>query len=84
MRLLWGTAALADLQGVAAWSLVQAEAVVNSITWMATTGFSLGHRVAGTADLFWPVPPLGAFYRIDGTTMHVLRVVDMRRRKEPW
>lgn len=42
----------------------QAEAVINSLTWMAETGFSLGHHAAGTDDLYWPVPPLGAFYRI--------------------
>lgn len=84
MRLLWSDAALTDLERVADWSAIQAAAVVNSMTWMATTGFSLGHRVAGTDDLFWPVPPLGAFYRIDHDTMRVLRVIDMRRRKEPW
>lgn len=84
MRLLWSTASLADLESVADWSSVQAAAVVNAMTWMATTAFSLGHHVAGTDDLFWPVPPLGAFYRIEGDTMRVLRVIDMRRRKEPW
>jgi hypothetical protein len=61
----------------------QAEAVINSLTWMAETGFSLGHHAAGTDDLYWPVPPLGAFYRIEGQTMHVLRVIDTRQRKGP-
>ena len=75
---------MADLAQAAEWSSVQATAVVDAMTWMAATGFSLGHHVAGTSDLFWPVPPLGAVYRIDGRAMHVLRVIDMRRRKEPW
>jgi hypothetical protein len=30
------------------------------------------------------VPPLGAFYRVEGDTLRVLRVIDSRRRKQPW
>ena len=58
--------------------------MVNALTWMAETGFSLGRLVAGAEDLYWPVPPLGVFYRVDAETMHVLRVIDVRRRREPW
>ena len=83
MRLVWSERALGDLGQAADWSLLQAEALVNSLSWMAETGFSLGRHVSGTDDVYWPVPPLGAFYRIDSNTMYVLRVIDPRRRVEP-
>ncbi|MBJ7607862.1 MAG: hypothetical protein JF887_00310 [Candidatus Dormibacteraeota bacterium] len=84
MRLLWSERALVDLGRAAEWSISQAEAVVNAMTWMAETGFSLGRHVAGAEDLYWPAPPLGVFYRVESETMHVLRVIDVRRRREPW
>lgn len=52
---------------------------------MAQTGFSLGHPVPGTDERYWPVPPLGVFYAIDGAQMQVVEIVDRRRRvsREP-
>ena len=48
MRLLWTEHALEDLEGAARWSPVQTEAVVNAMTWMVDTGFSLGRRLPRT------------------------------------
>jgi plasmid stabilization system protein ParE len=85
LRLVWTERALADLERAAEWSLPQAGAAVNAMTWMAMTGFSLGRKMPGPGvRYYWPVPPLGAFYRVDGDTLRVLRVIDSRRRKEPW
>jgi hypothetical protein len=53
--------------------------------WMAETGFSLGRPIPGTEEWYWPVPPLGVIYRIEGAGwLRVLRVVDSRQRREPW
>jgi len=85
LRLDWSAQALADLQCAAEWSLGQAEAVVNAMEWMAETGFSLGRPIHGTAERYWPVPPLGVVYRVEGRhLLRVLRVVDNRQRRAPW
>lgn len=52
--------------------------------WMAATGMSLGRQVMGTDERYWPVPPLGVLYRVDGDTLRVVRVIDARRRRRPW
>lgn len=79
-RLYWTPAALRQLDAAAQWSRLQALAVVNAMEWMAETGFSLGHTVAGTAERYWPVPPLGVFYAIVGRELQVMEVVDRRQR----
>jgi transposase len=84
LRLLWTEHVLSDLANAAGWSRVQAEAVVNAMTWMAETGFSLGRRIRQSGERYWPVPPLGVVYRVQGDTMIVLEVIDARRRVEPW
>lgn len=49
--------------------------------WMAETGFSLGRPIPGTDERYWPVPPLGVIYRVEGRhALRVLRVVDSRQR----
>lgn len=52
---------------------------------MADTGFSLGRQVPGTDERYWPIPPLGVFYAINGGYLEGLEVVDRRRRtaREP-
>lgn len=85
LRLDWSARALYDLECAADWSRGQAEAVVNAMEWMAETGFSLGRSVPGTEDRYWPVPPLGVVYRVEGRHLvRVLRVVDSRQRRRPW
>jgi hypothetical protein len=81
LRLLWTEHALEDLERAARWSGVQAEAVVNAMTWMVDTGFSLGRRIPGTDGRYWPVPPLGVAYRVERDSMLVLEVIDGRRRR---
>lgn len=80
LRLTWTPEALDQLADAADWSRQQAEAVVNALEWMAETGFSLGHRVEGTDERYWPVPPLGVFYAVTGGELQVVEVVDRRRR----
>jgi len=53
--------------------------------WMAETGFSLGRSIPGTTERYWPVPPLGVIYRVEGgQLLRVLRVVDNRQRRGQW
>jgi hypothetical protein len=53
--------------------------------WMAETGFSPGRPIPGTAERYWPAPPLGLVYRVEGRHLpRVLRVIDSRQRREPW
>jgi hypothetical protein len=52
--------------------------------WMSEAGFSLGRDVPDKAARYWPVPPLGVFYRVEGDSLYVLEVIDARRRQEPW
>ena len=74
-----------DLEYAADWSRGQAEAVVNAMEWMAETGFSLGRPIPGTNERYWPVPPLGVIYHVEGRHLvRVLRVVDSRQRRRPW
>jgi plasmid stabilization system protein ParE len=84
LRLVWSRRALRDLERAAGWSTDQAAAVVNAMDWMAGTGLSVGRRVGDTDEWCWPVSPLGVFYRVDGETPRVLRVIDARRRRRPW
>jgi hypothetical protein len=84
VRLIWSTRALQDLRSAAEWSPAQAAAVVNAIEWMSEAGFSLGRDVPDKAARYWPVPPLGVFYRVEGDSLYVLEVIDVRRRREPW
>ncbi len=81
-RLAWSEVALEELARAAAWSRPQAEAVVNAMEWMAETGFSLGRPVEGTEELYWPVPPLGVFYALQGDLLEVLEIVDRRRKTD--
>ena len=84
MRLDWSARALADLQCAAEWSRGQAEAVVNAMEWMAETGFSLGRPIPGTGERYWPVPPLGVIYRVEGRRLLiVLRVIDTASAASP-
>ena len=58
--------------------------MVNAMEWMAEAGFSLGRDVPDKAARYWPVPPLGVFYRVEGDCLYVLEVIDVRRRGKPW
>ena len=55
------------------------------MVWMAETGLSLGRPVSETDERYWPIPPLGVFYAINGGYLEVMEVVDRRRRgvREP-
>lgn len=79
-RLSWTPLALDQLAAALEWSGPQGEAVVNAMEWMAATGLSLGYRVRDTDEFYWPVPPLGVFYAIDGGTLEVVEVADRRCR----
>jgi hypothetical protein len=79
--LIWSPRALSQLETAAEWSRVQAAAVVDAMERLAAHGLSLGRRVPGTDELYWPVPPLGVFYWVDGATLEVVEVVDRRRRR---
>ena len=84
MRLVWSARALDDLERAAEWSPGQAGAVVNAMEWMAGAGFSLGRSVGDRPARYWPVPPLGVFYRVEGENLYVLEIIDARRRVRPW
>ena len=79
MRLVWEEPALADLAAAAEWSIPQARAVVEAIERMADRGFSLGKPTDRPGVRYWPVPPLGIFYVVEGDELRVIQVVDVRR-----
>ena len=56
-----------------------------AMEWMAKVGFSLGRAVADDVDeRYWPVPPLGVYYHVEGDLLSVSSVVDSRRRQRAW
>jgi plasmid stabilization system protein ParE len=79
LRLVWEEAALDDLGAAAEWSQPQARAVVQEMERMSRSGFSLGKPTGRPGIRYWPVPPLGVFYNVEGDEMRVLQVVDVRR-----
>jgi hypothetical protein len=67
---------LSDLEAAAEWSPRQAKAVVDAMERMAQVGWSLG-RPTDHPDLrYWPVPPLGAFYRVARSELAVIGIVE--------
>ena len=82
MKLRWTEEASQDLIRLAEHSPRRVSAVVSAMEWMARVGFSLGRPIAG--QQYWPVPPLGVFYRLDGDVLNVTAVVDTRQRRDPW
>ncbi len=79
MRLDWEPRALDDLAQATAWSLPQADAVVEAMEHMAASGWSLGRTTIDPELRYWPVDPLGVVYRVVGNYLIVVRVLDMRR-----
>ena len=79
MKLVWQRAAQQDLDQAAAWSARQAEAVVVAMEHMASVGWSLGKPTGRAGVRYWPVPPLGVFYRVRADELIVIQVVDVRR-----
>jgi hypothetical protein len=79
LRLVWEPAALQDLEEAVTWSRIQAGAVIEAMERMATIGWSLGKPTRRPGIRYWPVPPLGVFYRQVGDELRVLQVVDVRR-----
>ena len=85
MRLRWRRQARSDLTELAQRAPVQAAAVYRTAHWLAEQQFSrLGHPVAGTNELYWPVPPQGILYRVGKGELVITRVLDTRRRRKPW
>jgi hypothetical protein len=85
LKLRWTEEASRDLIELPERSPRRAAAVLAAMEWMAKGGFSLGRPVANEdEDRYWPVPPLGVFYRVDGDVLVVSAVVDTRRRREAW
>ncbi len=46
---------------------------------MASVGWSLGKPTGRAGVRYWPVPPLGVFYRVRADELIVIQVVDVRR-----
>lgn len=46
---------------------------------MAEIGWSLGKPTGRAGVRYWPVPPLGVFYRVLGDRLIIVQVVDVRR-----
>lgn len=66
LRLIWDDDAIEDLEHFSAWSARQAAAVVEAMERMAESGWSLGHPTDWPGILYFPVRPLGVFYRVVG------------------
>jgi len=82
LRLVWEPPALDDLAAAADWSVLQARAVVEAMERMSQRGFSLGKPTGRPGIRYWPVPPLGVFYSVEGDELRVLQVVDVRRLRD--
>ena len=46
---------------------------------MAVIGWSLGKATGRAGIRYWPVPPLGVFYRLLGDELVIVQIVDVRR-----
>lgn len=62
--------------------MLQARAVVEAMERMSQRGFSLGKPTGRPGIRYWPVPPLGVFYSVEGDELRVLQVVDVRRLRD--
>jgi hypothetical protein len=84
LRLVWEEPALDDLARAAEWSIRQAREVIWEMERMSLSGFSLGKPTGRPGVRYWPVPPLGVFYMVEGDELRVVQVVDARRlRRQP-
>ncbi len=85
LKLFWRRRALADLAQIVERSPAQAQRVMSSMEWMSSTGWSLGHPVSfeGRTARYWPVPPHGVYYRVRGEVLHILRIRDALRLRQP-
>jgi hypothetical protein len=53
--------------------------VVDAMERMAQVGWSLGRPTEYPDVRYWPVPPLGVFYRVARGELIVIGIVDARR-----
>lgn len=83
MRLRWMVQASEDLIAISDYDARAAARAIASMEWMARTGFSLG-RPAEEGRKYWPVPPLGVYYRVVDDVLLVTAVSDSRRRRQAW
>jgi hypothetical protein len=72
-----------DLIAIAEHDTRAAAKAVAAMEWMARSGFSLG-RPAEEGKRYWPVPPLGVYYRVVDDVPLVTAVSDSRQRREAW
>lgn len=85
MRLRWEVQASEDLIAIAEYDARATAKVIAAMEWMARTGFSLGRAAElGGPRRYWPVPPLGVYYRVADDLLLVTAVRDSRRRREAW
>jgi plasmid stabilization system protein ParE len=84
LRLRWTDHALADLEELVERAPGQAGTVYEAVNWLARQRFpNLGRHVPEMDCRYWPVPPQGVFYSVEGGELQVLRIWDTRRRTTP-
>ena len=86
MRLVWSAAAVADLEAISDRASRAAGRLYEAVGWLVDSPFPGMYRhVEGRPnEHVLPVPPHAVFYAIEGDNLTVLRIVDGRRRKQPW
>jgi len=85
VRLRWTEPALADLIALADRAPAQAAAVVRAAEWLAQLHTpAIGRHVEGYGGLYWPVPPQGIAYTVEGGEVLIHAIHDARQRREPW
>jgi plasmid stabilization system protein ParE len=85
VRLRWSDPALADLGELADRAPAQAAAVVRAAEWLAHLKTpAIGRYIPEFEALYWPVPPQGIVYNVEGDEVIIERIRDSRRRLEPW
>lgn len=86
MRLIWSDRSLDDLRDLHDRAPVQARRVQALTEGLRDLPFPGMYRrvVEEPGEHVLSVPPQAVFYAVEGDSMTVLRIVDSRRRQEPW
>ena len=86
MRLVWDDQALADLDSVSDRAPRGAADVYRAIQRLVSLPFpGMYRRVEGRLnEHVLPVPPYAIFYEIEGDSLTITAITDVRRHREPW
>jgi len=84
VRLIWIDEAIEELRAIHERAPVRSQAIVRAVDVLVGSPFpEMYRRVEGRLEEHvLSVPPYALFYRVDGDSLTVLSVIDVRRRRE--